>query len=310
MKKYSILCTALALFISPVFSQTPPENEIFGYVTGIEGKDHHGRGEFVKEKLREMDVGYTTAPFRKTVVRGQDTTIVEGENIIARLGRGDRRIIVGAHYDAYPNSPGANDNGSGVAVMLELIKSLHDTAWNYTVDFCFFDQEEAGRIGSYYYIKQFVMPKRHLVMINLDVVGLGDEIYAGPVGENSRTIMRYVNEAAKKNGYNLSAQADYPVSDFAPFAELHLENISISMVPMGESERLAKMIKEKYTPEMNEEPRIFGLMHTPYDSSGYISKFSLKISYEFARTLLLLLNEAQFTEPVELPKDKNAVRRK
>ena len=41
-----------------------------------------------------------------------------GENIIVRFGHGEKKIVVGAHYDAVEGSPGADDNGSGVAVVL------------------------------------------------------------------------------------------------------------------------------------------------------------------------------------------------
>jgi Zn-dependent M28 family amino/carboxypeptidase len=201
MKRYRILFFALVLVLSLAPAQVPVEEEMRASVVGIEGKTHSGRGEFIKAQLRNMSIGYIAAPFKKIIPRKSDSVVVEGENIIARIGKGNKRIVVGAHYDAVAGSPGANDNGSGVAVALALINRLRDTTWNYTVDFCFFDQEEAGSIGSSCYVQQFVIPRLHIAMINLDVEGLGDEVFVGPVGNNNRKIMRYVHEAVQKTGF-------------------------------------------------------------------------------------------------------------
>ncbi len=169
MKRLWILLIISLLASSFVIAQMPIENELYASVLSIEGKTHIERGEFIKEQLHKMGVGYVTAPFKNISRVKMDTIIIAGENIIVRLGQGTKRIVVGAHYDAFKDSPGANDNGSGVAVVLALIQHLQNMEWNYSVDFCFFDQEEAKLMGSMSYINHFVIPKNHLAMINLDV---------------------------------------------------------------------------------------------------------------------------------------------
>lgn len=305
MKRYLVLFLLLVSVLLLAPAQVTVEEEMHASVVGIEGKANSGRGEFIKSQLRNMGIGYTTARFKKIISKKPDNVVVEGENIIAPIGNGNKRIVIGAHYDAFAGSPGANDNGSGVAVALALINHLRDTVWNYTLEFCFFDQEETGSIGSSCYVQQFVIPKLHLAMINLDVEGSGDEVFVGPVSNNNRKIMRYVHEAAQKTGFLISEYADYPKSDFTPFAELNLENISISIVPKGDGYRLSRYVHYGYKTDSIEIPQSLGLMHTPDDRSIYVSLLSLKMSYEFTKTLLLLLNEATFIEPIiikELPK--------
>ncbi len=292
MKRSCLLFFVAILASSLIFAQTPIEDELLLSVMGIEGKTHIGRNEFIKNQLHILGVGYVTAPFNHIVVNKKDTTIIKGENIIVRTGKGTKRIVVGAHYDAFEDSPGANDNGSGVAVLLSLIKQLQDVEWNYSVDFCFFDQEEAGLLGSYYYITQFVVPACHFAMINLDIEGTGEEVYVGPVGDNNRTFLRYVHEAAKKTGFPFFESAEFPGSDQVSFAKSNLQDIAISIVPKGDSERLSKFVHNSYKADSIDTPKVLGVMHTFEDRSKLVSPASLKMSFEFTKTLLMLLNES------------------
>jgi hypothetical protein len=294
MKRFRILLSiSLFVFVSSfALAQMPIEDELYASVLGIESRTHLERGEFIKEQLHKMGVGYVTAPFKTDPRFKKDTTIIAGENIIVRLGSGTKRLVVGAHYDAFKDSPGANDNGSGVAVLLALIRHMQNMEWNYSVDFCFFDQEEAKLTGSMSYINQFIMPKKHLAMINLDIEGTGEEVFVGPVGSNNRFLMRYVHEAAQKNGFPLVEHSDYPGSDYESFAKYHLENISVSIVPKGDGDRLSKYVHNGYKADSIDAPKVIGVMQTVDDRSNLVAPASLKMSYEFTKTLLVLLNES------------------
>jgi Zn-dependent M28 family amino/carboxypeptidase len=281
------------LAYSLTLAQTTLEDELYGFVIGMEGKTHLGRGEFIKDQLHKMDIGYVTAPFKKNLIQKQDTTVVEGENIIARIGSGEKRIVVGAHYDVAPNSPGANDNGSGVAVALGLIKYLKNIEWNYSVDFCFFDYEEMGSIGSAFYIRQFVIPKKHFAMINLDIEGSGEEIFVGPIGRNNRYLIQFVREAERQTGFPVVEGVEFPGSDHEAFNKFKLENISISIVPKGDAGRLTKFVHNGYKADSIDVPQVLAVMHTSDDRSIFISPAALKLSYEFTKTLLMLLNQAR-----------------
>jgi len=293
MKRFYILLNISLLASSYVLAQMPIENEMYAFVLGIEGRTHLERGEFIKGQLHKMGVGYVTAPFKNISCFKRDTVIIAGENIIVRLGNGTKHLVVGAHYDAFTDSPGANDNGSGVAVVLALIQHLQNMEWNYAVDFCFFDQEEAKLTGSIYYINQFIIPKKHLAMINLDIEGTGEEVFVGPVSSNNRFLMRYIHEAAQKNGFPLVEHSEYPGSDYESFAKYHLENISISIVPKGDGDRLSKFVHNDYKADSIDMPNVLSVIHTVDDRSNLVTPTSLKMSYEFTKTLLMLLNESQ-----------------
>jgi uncharacterized protein YqgV (UPF0045/DUF77 family) len=290
MRRFWILLSISVFACSFVHAQMPLEDELYAYVLGIEGRTHLERGEFIKEQLRKLNVGYVTAPFKNISRVKKDTVIIVGENIIVRLGSGTKRLVVGAHYDAYKDSPGANDNGSGVAVVLALIQHLQNTEWNYPVDFCFFDQEEMNLMGSTYYINQFIIPNKHFAMINLDIEGTGEEVFVGPVGRDNQSFIRYVHEAAQKTGYPFFESAEFPASDHESFANFNLQDIAISIVPKGDSERLSKYVRNNYKADSIDVPKVLGVMHTTNDRSNLVSPASLKMAYEFTKTLLMLLN--------------------
>ncbi len=62
-------------------------------------------------------------------------------------------LILSCHYDAVPNSPGADDDGTGVAAAIELARSLKDFKSRRTIRLAFFTLEEVGLVGSIEYVK-------------------------------------------------------------------------------------------------------------------------------------------------------------
>jgi len=77
-------------------------------------------------------------------------------NIIARLGSGSKKGVVGAHYDTAPLVQGANDDASSTAIVLEFARLLKDRELPVTLDLCLFSAEEyvvkRGPAGSLAYV--------------------------------------------------------------------------------------------------------------------------------------------------------------
>ena len=95
----------------------------------------------------------------------------ESFNVIGRLpGRTPREIIVGAHIDSSsPEIPGANDDGSGVATIIELARVLSQEPHEATLVFVAFCGEESGLIGSKAFVKHYPLENVAL-MLQLDMV--------------------------------------------------------------------------------------------------------------------------------------------
>ncbi|WP_203248012.1 M20/M25/M40 family metallo-hydrolase [Sporosarcina beigongshangi] len=89
-------------------------------------------------------------------------------------------IMIGAHYDSVFQSPGASDNASGTAVLLEVARMLKDTPSPSEIRFIFFGSEENGLAGSESYVNGMTAEEieRTIAMFNLDMVGSAD---AGPL---------------------------------------------------------------------------------------------------------------------------------
>lgn len=62
-------------------------------------------------------------------------------------------LILAAHYDAVPNSPGADDNASGVAALIDIARALQPKKHRRTIRLVFFTLEEVGLVGSMEYVK-------------------------------------------------------------------------------------------------------------------------------------------------------------
>lgn len=85
-------------------------------------------------------------------------------------------IVISAHFDAVPGSPGAEDDGSGVAAILEMARILKDRPMHRTVRLILFNLEEAGLVGSRAYvgrrIDDWTAGKEKIVgMVSLDMIG-------------------------------------------------------------------------------------------------------------------------------------------
>ena len=131
----------------------------------------------------EHAVGYIASIIGESdslTVYSFDTDKCPMKNIVFHIeGDCDSLLVFGAHYDAYgyythTPLPGADDNMSGTAVLLSLIKAIQRAQIHpkYSVDICFFDGEEIGRYGSRYYLNQC---KRGIKQyINIDTCGNKD----------------------------------------------------------------------------------------------------------------------------------------
>ncbi len=81
-------------------------------------------------------------------------------------------VIVCAHYDSVKISPGADDDGSGVSVVLAVADIMSKNSFNSTVRFVLFSGEEQGLLGSYKYALEAYRKDEHIIgVLNLDGVG-------------------------------------------------------------------------------------------------------------------------------------------
>jgi Zn-dependent M28 family amino/carboxypeptidase len=100
-----------------------------------------------------------------------------GVNIEAEVGGNDEIIVVGAHYDTVSGSPGADDNASGVAAMIELARRFASRSPERTIRFVAFANEEPPffdtlQMGSLRYAQRcHDRGEKIVAMLSLETIG-------------------------------------------------------------------------------------------------------------------------------------------
>ena len=125
-----------------------------------------------------------------------------GRNVVSTRTGGPRTVVIGAHYDSVAAGPGANDNASGTATMLELARVIAKRTYPFSVEFVAFDAEEIGLIGSSRYVESLGETDRRavLAMINLDMVGVGDRLSFGGDSVLVEPALRVAAELGQTSG--------------------------------------------------------------------------------------------------------------
>ncbi len=144
-------------------------------------------------------------------------------NVIAEMsGSADtgKTVIVGAHYDTVPESPGANDNASGIATIMTIAKRAAANDYPFALRFVLFGSEEIGLFGSRHYVDTLSAEEIDdiLAMLNFDSVGSGSGF--GVLGSGGLT--REALKIGEQFGPNLirpTTLSPNTSSDHAPFQD-------------------------------------------------------------------------------------------
>ena len=112
------------------------------------------------------------------------TSTAASQNVIARSPGGTCAVWVGGHYDTVPNVPGANDNGSGTALVVEMARAFAGSRAGAGICYAAFGAEEAsamggGLLGSRVFVAELEAAgeaENARAMLNLDVAAAGNQI--------------------------------------------------------------------------------------------------------------------------------------
>lgn len=129
---------------------------------------------YVQQYIHQQLEQWGTVEIHSFQVRGKTH-----QNLILNLPSATNNqkppILIGAHYDAVPGTPGADDNATGVAALLELARTFAAQPASYPVRLVAFDMEEYGLLGSAEYAAQLRQQQQPLrLMISLEMLGYCD----------------------------------------------------------------------------------------------------------------------------------------
>ena len=157
----------------------------------------------------------------------------QAQNVIGYIEgstKPDSFLVFTAHYDHLGGQgeevyfPGANDNASGTAMLLELAEhySKPEHKPKYSTVFMAFAAEEAGLLGSFHYVQNPLFPLRNIrFLVNLDLLGTGDEgmmVVNGQVHKQEFELLTSLNQ---KYNYlpQIKSRGKAANSDHYPFSE-------------------------------------------------------------------------------------------
>ena len=184
----------------------------------VRGTKGERRGiSYVARKLRALGYKVDVQKFR-----------VEGDtshNVVAQWPNArSSPFVVGAHIDTVADSPGANDNASGIAVMIENARIFAGTPQARWLEFVAFGSEEYGangrhHIGSTVYVNRLSnrQERRAPGMVSVDMIADGRPLIAGTAGIGPPRVARTIERILDKNGIAVDYQTTCDCSDNGPF---------------------------------------------------------------------------------------------
>lgn len=213
-----------------------------------------GENVVVNYKAFQYDTSRNVIATRKPNNKNRDT-----ENV----------VVFSAHYDSVPTAPGANDNASGTAGLLELARIFASKPIDTEIRFLACGAEEVGLVGSRYYVSQLSSEERGRIIANynMDMIATAgpdqSTLYVNTL-DGDNIVSRTAREAAKRLGYEdniLRAPFNRGSSDHQSFFEGGIEAGNF-------------IWRDPVTAAL--EP----WYHQPYDTIEYMSEKRFKIATE------------------------------
>ncbi len=196
------------------------------------GPGYEASVDYVAGVLRDAGFDVSTPTYPVRLGRGEDKQQITLRQVIAQTRTGDPQnaVMAGAHLDSVPAGPGINDNGSGVAALLEIATRLGGSPpVTHAVRFGFWGSEEENLNGSSHYVKSLPGSTHPMLYLNLDMLASPNAGYfvqggqgrrsssAGPAG--SAEVARVLVDQLAAVGVTAETTTFDDASDYAAFVD-------------------------------------------------------------------------------------------
>jgi hypothetical protein len=160
---------------------------------------------YLLEQIKAL--GYAPELQGGTIVLPDKRTVATVQNIVVRVPGSvpGKALLLAAHYDSAPGSPGGADDGASIGAILETLRALKQGApLRNDLIVLFSDGEEAGLLGAHYFISHSPLVKNIGVALNFEFRG-----NSGPVwmfdssGQNGKLIQEWASAAPRPLGSSL-----------------------------------------------------------------------------------------------------------
>jgi hypothetical protein len=208
----------------------------------LAGRPNRERAHLTEALLHAAGLPVHRLPYR--TVEGA------GVNLFVDLGPGPRTLLLAAHHDAVPGSPGANDNAAAVGILGALgVRLLGDPPRRLRVRLGFFGGEERAMLGSRAYVRRRG-PGDLTGVVSLELCGIGDSLAlwdVTPALERTPLVRAWVAAVEalgyrRDETYHLAEPVPFFGSDHRPFADRGVPGVGLTAVPRASIEPLRAFI--------------------------------------------------------------------
>ncbi|HEV8586761.1 MAG TPA: M20/M25/M40 family metallo-hydrolase [Methylomirabilota bacterium] len=258
---------------APAHLDTPaPLNEVLGgprtplaLARLLAARDNAAREAAVATWLGSRGIPFTRHRFATFEGRGV--------NYAVDVGGGDRTLLLAAHHDAVPGSPGANDNAASVAILLALIERLSAAPPSRVrVRLLFPACEEVGYLGARAYVREIGVDGV-VGMLSLELCGVGDTPAIWDAAADSRFLMTVrgaLEGLGRRDEETYRVVGKIPVfgSDHRAFAAAGVPAYGLTMIPAAEADALRDFVMRPMLSTLRavkRRPPPFDTYHTPRD---------------------------------------------
>lgn len=240
------------------------------------GRDNAARQAAVARYLEQRGIPFRRHPFSRLVG--------SGESYIVDVGAGDRIVVLCAHHDAVPGSPGANDNAAAVGILLHLIPRL-DVPRGWRVRLLFTAAEELDYLGARAYVEE--MPLDGIAgVLSLELCGRGDAVALWDAGHAS-DFLRQTTRAldgiglAPNEGHHVVGRIPVFGSDHRAFAAAGVPAYGFTVVPIAHADALRQFVLSPVRSTLRalvHRPPPFDTYHTGADGFDTLEPAALALA--------------------------------
>lgn len=276
----------------PTFTPAPLDAVLTGPRTPLaltrllESRDNAAREAAVARYLTHRGVPFTRQRFATFEGRG--------ENFAVELGTGDRVLVLVAHHDAVPASPGANDNAASVAILLALLERLAASPPSrLRVRLLFPACEELGYLGARAYVRA-TPPAAVIGVLSLELCGIGDTPAVWDANAETpflRTLRAAFESLGRRADESYHVVGKIPVfgSDHRAFAAAGVPAYGLSVVPAAEAEALRHFVLSPVKSAISavqRRPVPFDTYHTRRDALATVDGAALDMVVRSLETVV------------------------
>jgi hypothetical protein len=250
-----VLIVVAAIALATAWSQIPPEPKDSSVGSGVFSAERaladmeaiaswgpHPTGSQAQQQVREYlvdrleSLGYTPEVRNEFIQSPERGEVVLVKNIVARLegARSGPALMITAHYDSVWSGPGAMDDASGVAIVLQIAEALRNRSVRNPIVFLLSDGEEMRMLGAKAFVAYNPLAEDVEVVLNLESRGSSGLGIMFETGDGNRELIdlwaRAVERPVGSSAYYTFYKQMPNDTDFSIYKDVGMTGLNIANI--------------------------------------------------------------------------------